>query len=332
MRVKRGKRGQTWYYLDYGKRADGKRLWKPLGSNFTDALKLYASAVEARGVPPMTVPELMRDWMMASLPGRPIGTLRDIQGSMKHLLKFFGDPPAPLPDVEPHHIRQYLDWREAKSRANREVTWLSAAWNWARDRGKTKAPNPVLGVKRNPERGRDIYIEDDELLALLAHADKPLREAIELAYLTGQRPSDVLGITKDDIRDGTILVEQNKTGKRLRVAIVGDLAALIDRIKARRESIHAPVAPGLICHESGISMTTNMLRKRFAKARKAAAAVATERQAKRLLSIQFRDLRAKAASDVEDLERAQKLLGHSSRAMTEHYVRNRRGEKVPPVR
>jgi integrase len=47
---------------------------------------------------------------------------------------------------------------------------------------------------------------------------------------------------------------------------------------------------------------------------------------------QFRDIRAKAAIDVESLERAQSLLGHENRAMTEHYVRNRAGKKVRPLR
>jgi integrase len=34
----------------------------------------------------------------------------------------------------------------------------------------------------------------------------------------------------------------------------------------------------------------------------------------------------------ENLEHAQKLLGHATRDMTEHYTRKRLGEKVSPVR
>lgn len=75
------------------------------------------------------------------------------------------------------------------------------------------------------------------------------------------------------------------------------------------------------------------MRYRFDKAREAAAsAIGNKAQAERLRSIQFRDLRAKAASDVEGLDKAQKLLGHTKREMTEHYVRKRRGEKVSPVK
>jgi integrase len=50
------------------------------------------------------------------------------------------------------------------------------------------------------------------------------------------------------------------------------------------------------------------------------------------VSFQFRDIRTKAATDFEDLPRAQKLLGHKSRSMTKHYTRNRKGEKVRPLK
>jgi integrase len=44
------------------------------------------------------------------------------------------------------------------------------------------------------------------------------------------------------------------------------------------------------------------------------------------VDFQFRDLRAKAATDLENLDLPQKLLGHSGREMTEHY---KTGEHPP---
>lgn len=64
-----------------------------------------------------------------------------------------------------------------------------------------------------------------------------------------------------------------------------------------------------------------MLRNRFDEAREAAGA-----------TFQFRDIRAKAATDTGDLGHAQKLLGHANRDMTEHYTRDRKGERVKPLR
>jgi integrase len=77
---------------------------------------------------------------------------------------------------------------------------------------------------------------------------------------------------------------------------------------------------GLLIDEGGYRMSYDALWNRFNKAREAAG-----------VSFQFKDLRAKAATDTGDLAAAQKLLGHKSRAMTEHYTRNRLGERVNPV-
>ena len=80
-----------------------------------------------------------------------------------------------------------------------------------------------------------------------------------------------------------------------------------------------------------------MLRGRFEKARKKAADSAQNDEARSsLLAIQFRDLRAKAATDKADsagaIRQAQKQLGHTTVGMTETYVRRRRGEKVNPTK
>lgn len=40
---------------------------------------------------------------------------------------------------------------------------------------------------------------------------------MDIAYLNGQRPADVLKMRCSDIRDGFLWVTQNKTGQKLRV-------------------------------------------------------------------------------------------------------------------
>ncbi|MDR0457845.1 MAG: hypothetical protein LBH10_02265 [Burkholderiaceae bacterium] len=50
---------------------------------------------------------------------------------------------------------------------------------------------------------------------------------------------------------------------------------------------------------------------------------------------QFRDLRAKAATEADDASgtrTAQALLGHTTETMTAHYIRHKIGRKVRPVR
>lgn len=50
------------------------------------------------------------------------------------------------------------------------------------------------------------------------------------------------------------------------------------------------------------------------------------------MAFQFRDIRAKTASDTGDLGHSQRPLGHKNRDMTEHYVRERIGHRVKPLR
>ena len=61
------------------------------------------------------------------------------------------------------------------------------------------------------------------------HAEQPLKDAMDLAYLTAQRPADVLKMSDIDIQEGILNVTQNKTNKKLRINIEGELSKLIDR-------------------------------------------------------------------------------------------------------
>jgi integrase len=148
---------------------------------------------------------------------------------------------------------------------------------------------------------------------------------MDLAYLTGQRPADVLKIDVRHVRDGVVEIRQNKTNAQLRIEVVGELAALIERINARRAS-HTVQATRLIVDEVGRPLGQSALRFRFDRAREAAGIEKAQ--------FQFRDLRAKAGTDKEalsDMRQAQTLLGHGSISMTEHYVR-KRGMRTKPTR
>ena len=166
--------------------------------------------------------------------------------------------------------------------------------------------------------GGERYVSDKEFRAVWEQADQTLRDAMDLALLSGQRPADVVKIKREDLRDGALWIVQNKTKAKRAIEVTGELAALIERIDARpRERLSA----WLIQDDDGKPLGTFALRSRFDKARRAAG-----------VDFQFRDIRAKAATDTGDLAHSQKLLGHRNRDMTEHYVRARMGERVLPLR
>jgi integrase len=279
------------------------------------------------------------------LPVKSRRTQRDNLLELSNLYKFFDDPPAQLAEIKPVHIRQYLSWRSELARqwyvekkrsvpvqpghvrANREVALFSHIFNFAREQGITDAVNPCVGVRRNRESGRTVYVEDDLFRQVWEAADQPTKDAMDLAYLTGQRPADTLKFAESDIRAGELWVEQGKRGKKLRITVSGELSVVIDRIRARKAACSAR-CDALVVNELGERLMRDALRFRFDRARLAA------RVQKDLF--QFRDLRAKAGTDKAessgDIRAAQLQLGHKSLKMTEHYVRERKGDKVDPTK
>ncbi|WP_454874792.1 tyrosine-type recombinase/integrase [Paraburkholderia xenovorans] len=264
---------------------------------------------------------------------------------LENLYKFFDDPPARLVEIKPVHVKQYLSWRSEQARkwyvergrpvpvqpghirGNREIALFSHIFNFAREHGITDAVNPCVGVRRNRERGRSVYVEDDVFRRVWVVADEPTRDAMDLAYLTGQRPADTLKFCESDIRGGELWIQQGKRGKKLRITVTGELAVVIQRILDRKVACGSKT-DALVVNERGDRMLADALRFRFDRARMVAK---VEKE-----QFQFRDLRAKAGTDKTessgDIRAAQRQLGHRSLQMTEHYVRERKGDKVEPTK
>lgn len=314
-----------YYFYDHGKVGD-KRVEEPLGKDYGLAIQRWAEIEREAAVPPqaaITFRGVADRYRAEVIPTKAPRTQRDNLKELAKLLEFFDDPPGPLDAIEPHHVGQYLHWRrDAPVRALREKALLSHLWNWAREAGYTRLPNPCAGIRGKPGKGRDVYIEDSEYEAIWEAASPTLRDAMDLAYLTGQRPADVLHMDETHVRDEVIRIRQGKTGAKVRVELADSLAAVLARIQSRKAALGS-LSTRLVVNESGRSIGVNALSRHWAAACKAAG----------VEGVQFRDLRAKAATDKEEsggMQAAQRLLGHSRSAMTEHYVKNRRGAKVTP--
>ena len=352
----RHRAGGTYYYLDTGAKP---RKEIPLGKDYVIAVQKWAElTMSSRDAVQIVTFRVAAEFYFSEVvPKKAHRTQIDNQREIEFLYKFFDSPPVLLDEIEPYHISQYLSWRvkmavataheknivreklgrklvpvsgsEGHVRANREKALFSHIWNTARAHGLTSKPNPCAGVRGHKESGRDVYIEDDVYYAVLAVAETPLRDLLEIAYLTGQRPADVRKMTHADERDGALLVRQNKGDKKVRFRIEGELADVMARIKKRKSN-----SLMLINNEDGQPMTYAQMRGAFDRARDAAAKTNPQLEA-RIREYQVRDLRAKAGTDTEEdrgMEAAQSQLGHTTPMMTATYVRNRRGKLVPPTK
>ncbi|PTR17460.1 site-specific recombinase XerD [Nitrosospira sp. Nsp2] len=340
MRARVQKSGRVFYYLDTGAKP---RKELPLGPDYTEAVRQWAELTVTATAPAVTFRQVAERYQREVIPTKAPRTQKDNLTELQNLYKFFDDPPCNLDEIEPLHVRQYLDWRgaTAKVRANREKALLSHIWNYARERGLTALANPCKGVKGYKEPGRDVYINDDVFSAVKACASQAVRDAMDLAYLTGQRPADTLKMRETDIRDGTLAVKQGKGGKKLRLMLTKDgvpnaLGRLIETFLERKRGGSVRNL-ALIISKGGYALTTSGLDNGFERARIKAAAAADQGGqadlAERIRGFQFRDLRAKAGTEKADsdgLVEAKRQLGHSSVKMTEHYVRL--GQIVTPTK
>lgn len=332
MRARIQKSGKLFYYYDCG----GKpRKEIPLGSEYTEAIRKWSALESEEKTSFISFKYAADRYSKEVIPTKAARTQKDNKIELEWLLKFFNNPPAPLDAIKPINIRQYLDWRgkQAKTRANREKALFSHIWNKSREWGLTDKPNPCAGVKGFSEESRDVYVEEAVLNAVWEAADVPLREALDLAYLTGQRPADVLSMRMTDIRDGCLHVRQGKTDKMLRIEISGEFEDLLTRIQ-QRKALFKVHTLAIICNEHGRPVQTAALRFRFEKAREVAASKDAKLR-EEILKFQFRDLRAKAGTDKADAKgmmEAMRQLGHTSIKTTEIYVRSKKGEKVTPTR
>lgn len=332
-RARPQKSGKVYYYFDQG----GKpRKEAPLGSDYVLAVRKWAELMAQTEVAAAvtTFIELADRYDREEVPKKAKSSQITLRADMKHLRKFFSDPtPAPLDSIRSVHIKALLNWMKAHpTTANRLKRTFSHMFNKAREWDYTQNANPCTGVKGFPIPKREVYVTDEVYAAVRACASLPLQDAMDLAYLTGQRPGDMLEMTERHIIDGALSVKQHKTKTRRRIRIEGELAELIKRIKARKEGYKVWSA-NLTVNTRGLRLSKTGMRRNWVAARKAAAE-ANPKLREAILEFWFYDLRAKAADDVADMhddQTASNLLGHGSVAITQrHYLR--KGKIVSPTK
>lgn len=300
-------RGPSFYYVEGGK-------WTNLGRDYPAALLQYAKiAIQDKKA---GMDDLIDRVIKHIAPRREENTMaqyRVVAARMKTYLSEF-EPPQ----VKPKHIAQIkMHMAATPGMANRTLSFLKVVFGHALEWGEVDS-NPCIGIKPYPENKRDRYLSDSELHKILAECSEYMRCVFEMAYLTGQRISDVLAIRLSDVSDAGIQFQQKKTKAKVMVSMTPDLKALIARCKALPRPIRGMT---LICNRRGKQVDYATVKSAWAKAR-AAAGVEDAR---------IHDLRAKAITDTKRQGNdARKLSGHTSNRMTDRYIRLREHEVAQP--
>lgn len=227
------------------------------------------------------------------LPTKAPSTQRNNLRMLRNLEEYCGS--ARPDEIDSQVIYNYLDKRSAPTEANREISLLQHVFKKA-VRWGSATHNPCVGIERNKERPERHYVTDEQFIAAYRAAPAMIRYAMGIAYLTGQRQTDVLNLRRRDLLDEGVYFKQRKTGNEV----------IAEWTPALRKTIRRALTHGdTIAFDYVIRTTTNQhySASGFQTAWKRLMYQLPESQ-----RFKFMDIRAKARSDGDD----KRLLGHAN--------------------
>jgi integrase len=251
-----------------------------------------------------------------------IRTQSDYKQHQKKLLAVFGNMKAD--DIKIEQVRIYMDKRgmTSKNQANQEVSSMSRVFGWGFERGYVRG-NPCRGIRKFTLVDRDVYIPDEDYLAIYESARLEVQIAMEISYLCAAREGDVFDLKIDDLRAEGIFIEQNKTGKKQIKQWTPRLRAAIEL--AKKHFIHHSAAGYVLPSPSGGRMNRKSFNTWWNNAKKQAAL-----KLGRTVPGTFHDIKAKAISDYEGSSRDKQLFsGHKTENQVLIY--DRKIKKTPSL-
>jgi integrase len=300
-------KGGSFYYVCNGK----PRVWIPLGTDRAKALRLWAEH-EAGPQVGLSVGDLVQRYIDRSDELTP-GSRKQYQSFQRALAEAF---PIPASQLSAQHVAL---WRDLPSQRNRKtyVNGCLAVLRAACTLGAEQGLSSPLAVRGWTLKARDRYLTDEEYIAIRERAPEWLQIAMDLAYVTAARRSDVLASQWSHYGPEGLTMRQKKTGQRLLFTMSPELLSILARARQRRV-----IGLYVVANPKGQPISRGMLERAWREACAAAGVVA-----------QFRDIRAKAATDAKKGgQDYQKLLGHANPAMSERYIKRREAVIAEPVR
>lgn len=295
------------------------RKWIRLDADLTKARVKWAQLENGGSIGGSFFPAVLVQWLsseqytkLAPLTKRTYQTLIDLLPTV-----FDG----PMEMIKPVHVARFMDDHSSKSQANIGRVILSNVFDYAIRRGLIDCVNPCKSIKKHVIEGRTRHLKDDEFLLIREKANPSVRVAMDLAYLTGARITDILKIKFSDLQDDGLYIEQQKTGKRQLFEWSKDLREVI----ARAKKIPRPVKnlTHLLCTRTGKAYCYSSFYQVWEIA---------VRNAK-FEDVHFHDIRGNAATEAKKQgQDYQAILGHASRAMSEKYIKAREIEKIQTVK
>lgn len=307
-------------------RRHGSAAWEYFEGPYDAACKAYRIWKQEAPPEERETTAYLMDWYLTNIAPNRVkpATLAGYKGDAKQMARWFGH--VPYAALTPALLAQYRDERGVQH-VKQEFGFLSGVFSAAIEHGLASA-NPVKAVRKPSKRTRVRCVTNAEYLAIYnaaplalgEHPARMLRIAMRLALRTCQRPADVLRMGIGDVADGVLHVTgQSKTGERLRIALEGDLAGLVQEWRGYRV-----FAKTFVYTREHQAYTVKGMSGMFRKAADRAG----------VKDCGLEDLRGKGATDLYNagtpIRDIQALLGHKTESQTWTYIKARTPAIVKP--
>lgn len=291
--------GRKWTKL--GKDlAKARILWAQIESGGSIATGLFATALDEY---------LASKKFLALAPS----TQKQYESVATKVREFFKG--AMLSAITPAHIAIWMDGHPSSVQANTGKAIINNVFTAAVRHGLVNA-NPAKQISNNSVSDRARVLTEAEFKAIYKAAMPHIQIAMDIGYLTGSRIQDILDIRLQDVTAEGIYVQQGKTKKKMLFLP----SAALDEAITRARSLPRPIrGMHLLCDHSGKPYPYATFWRHWTAATTAAG----------VKDAHFHDIRAKAATDAKEMGLDyQKLLGHTTLAMSEKYIRTKSVQKV----
>ncbi|UCV01732.1 tyrosine-type recombinase/integrase [Dechloromonas denitrificans] len=295
------------------------RKWIGLGKEINEARRRWA---EIEAVPDSRnengLASLVDDWMACETFAKLSDNTRKQYKAVAKQLKLAFQEFTSVAEIKPHHVAGWQDGHNSKVMANTGKSILTTVLNIAIRRGIIDR-NPAKEVENLTVARRKRYITDEEFIAIREKATPVLRAAMDLSYVTGARIGDILDIHLSQITTEGLTIRQEKTEKLQLFKRNAALDLAIENAKAIKRPVRGLF---LLCTMRGQQYDYQQLNQWWIKARNEAG----------IEDVHFHDIRGKSATDAK---RAgidyQALLGHTTKAMSDSYIKLDDAQIVEPL-
>lgn len=207
------------------------------------------------------------------------------------------------------NISQFLKTRPSKQHNNYR-SMFCVLYKYAVSEGLVSENLPTKTLKRQVKVKRN-RLSIEAFNAIRTCAPDWLKNAMDIALVTGQRVGDIAEMKHSDIKYGFLFIKQSKTSHALQFPIVGQLQEVINRCKS--------TDCDYLINIKGKPITSGHISRCFCEARKESGVCDNIENPPSFHEIRSLSARIQKKSGL-DKKTIQNWLGHSSEQMTDLYL------------